>query len=116
MIENVEDFGPELHVEALRDCCCLINREVPLFEGWAMQRVAALIPVVPRSDRTVRCKSQGRAAHGTRDCEGTEIEIIERIARMVLDRSNNIGPVEAIPTAAVVIFEVVVKLEGLAIL
>src|SRR5207253_8865246 len=36
VIENVEKVGAELHAEALRDCGCLINREVPLLEGWAM--------------------------------------------------------------------------------
>ena len=40
MIENVEEVSPNLHGNALRKNGVLVEREVPLFEGGAGERVA----------------------------------------------------------------------------
>src|ERR1700680_4367382 len=53
-----------------------------------------------------------RARHSKR----TELQEVERIALVVHNRPNHIGPIKAIAAAAVVIFEVIVQVKGLSAL
>src|SRR4029077_13587131 len=109
VIQDVEEIGPKLHRETLRNRRSLVQREVPLLEGWAMQRVAAFIAEVSCTwDTIARHASCGRNVHRAWNRKGSEINIIHRIARMVYDRPDDVWAVEAAAAAAVVVFEIVV--------
>src|SRR6267378_2189948 len=50
VIQHIEEFGAELHLQPLSDRCVFINREVPLLEGWSVEGVTAEVPKMARVD------------------------------------------------------------------
>src|SRR5882762_2378473 len=120
MIQHIEKFGADLHLHSFRDRCVLIDRQVPLFECRSAEGVTAQIPEVPRAQCAIGSRSRRiqlrRRRDRARDRERAQIDVIRRIVRMIDDRSNHIGPVETVAAPAVVVLEVVVKLERLTAL
>ena len=53
MVQNVEEFRPQLHLHAFSDGRVFVESEVPLFVGRPHQRIAPQVAVVPRARNAV---------------------------------------------------------------
>ena len=56
MVQNVEEFRPQLHLHAFSDGRVLVESEVPLFVGRPHQRIAPQVAVVSRARNAVGCE------------------------------------------------------------
>ena len=52
MIENVEEFGPELHVTRFRERDLLVHREIPILQAWSAAD-GALRSIVKLAERWI---------------------------------------------------------------
>src|SRR5690242_9391510 len=117
MVEDIEELSPQLQVHPLGQSGIFEEREVQLFEARAAQGVAPHSAKMTGTGNAVGLaagrigwigqKSTGRG-------EGTEVQEVTRQTTIV-DRTDNIGPVETLAGTGVVAFKKIVDMKGLAV-
>ena len=96
-----------------------VEREIPLFESRTAQGIASHVAEVASSNLTIGgdSASHGHARiDGARNRERSEIQIMIGIALVIDDGADDIGTIEGVAAATVVIPEVVIQVEGLSAL
>ena len=122
MVKEVEEFGAQLEMHFLRDRRVFVDGQIPLLVGRADQGVAAQVSVVARAGKAVAGETGviGWAVLASVNCagqgEGGQVEEFGGVVFVIDDLADDIGAVEAVAAAAVIVFAVVVQGEGLAAL
>src|SRR5271156_1226888 len=116
MIEQVKEVGSNLYLEPFGDLGVLVNGQVPLLEGRALQRIAPQVAVVPGARNAIRCKPRYRGAavryvwqDGARHGERTKLQEITWVVVVIDNRSDHIGPVESVAAPAVIVLAVIIE-------
>src|SRR5260370_4667290 len=117
MIQDIEELRAKLEAQPLVDLRVLVDRQVPLFEGRAHERVAPQVSEVLRPMHAVgfgKPRYSSSSSIGARHGKGAQIKKVIRVVIVVNDRPYYIGPVKAFPAPAVIVLPVIVKREWLA--
>src|SRR5262249_17380725 len=93
VVEQVEELSPELQVDLLGQSRIFEEREVELLEAGPSQRIASQVAEMASAGDAIRFIGSAvvrKIAPGARSGEGTEIQVLQRVAEVVLNGTDHI--------------------------